>query len=184
MNVDVLFEEMQHFLIEDYLLRQIEMSDRDDLFELHSDPSSIEYQSDVVMKSAEEVEGLIKMIHWGYDNHYFIRWGIEETKSHKLIGIFSMHHIDIRNNNAQFGYVLNANYRGRGIASHILDEMSKKFLTQELFNRIELTIHPENLASIRTAEKAGYEREGISKKCVLNTRTGTYDDRLIMSRLR
>ena len=95
-----------------------------------------------------------------------------------------MHHIDARNNSAQFGYVLNTRYRNKGIASYILSEMTALFLSHELFNRIELTIHPDNLASIRTAEKAGYEREGISRKCVLNTRTGAYDDRLIMSRLR
>lgn len=184
MNVDMLFENMQTFEIRDYLLRQIEMSDIEDLYELHADPSSVEYQTDFPMKSIEEVEGLIKMVKWGFDNRYFIRWGIEDVASHKLIGIFSMHHIDVRNNSAQFGYIMNTHYRNRGITSLILTEMSNRFLSPELFNRIELTIHPDNIASIRTAEKSGYEREGISRKCVFNARTSTYDDRLIMSRLR
>lgn len=184
MNVDMLFENMPTFEIRDYLLRRIEISDVDDLFELHNDPSSVEYQTDFPMKSIEEVESLIKMVHWGYDNRYFIRWGIEDVRANKLIGIFSMHHIDIRNASTQFGYIMNASYRNKGITSLILNEMSTRFLSPELFNRIELTIHPDNIASIRTAEKAGFEKEGISRKCVFNARTKTYDDRLIMSRLR
>ena len=74
-------------------------------------------------------------------------------------------------------------YWHKGIASSLLNDMTHRLLGAERFIRIELLIHPENIASIKTAEKCGYEREGHLRMYAFNVRTGAFDDRLIYSKV-
>ena len=61
----------------------------------------------------------------------------------------------------QIGYWVTREARGRGVATRALRMISEwAFETLELA-RLQLITQPENLASERVAEKAGYQREGF-----------------------
>lgn len=60
---------------------------------------------------------------------------------------------------ASVGYWVLQSARGRGVAFHALRAISRFGLNQ--FPRLELYVEPWNEASWRTAEKAGYQREGL-----------------------
>ena len=51
--------------------------------------------------------------------------------------------------------------RGRGVATRATKLLSRWALTEADVERLELTTHPENVASQRVAEKAGFTREGV-----------------------
>ncbi|MEU6643216.1 GNAT family protein [Saccharomonospora sp. NPDC046836] len=51
--------------------------------------------------------------------------------------------------------------RGRGVAGHGLAALTRFAWSIPALHRIELYIEPWNGASVRTAERAGYEREGF-----------------------
>jgi [ribosomal protein S5]-alanine N-acetyltransferase len=51
--------------------------------------------------------------------------------------------------------------RGRGIAAAGLTALTSFAWTIPVLHRIELYIEPWNTGSVRTAERAGYEREGL-----------------------
>ena len=51
--------------------------------------------------------------------------------------------------------------RGRGVATCALTVLSRWAVTEGGVERLELTTHPENVASQRVAEKAGFRREGV-----------------------
>ena len=51
--------------------------------------------------------------------------------------------------------------RGRGIATAALVLLSRWAIRERGVERLELTTHPENIASQRVAEKAGFVREGV-----------------------
>jgi RimJ/RimL family protein N-acetyltransferase len=59
------------------------------------------------------------------------------------------------------GYWIAKEARGRGIATRSTTLLSRWALTEGGVQRLELTTHPENLASQRVAEKAGFTREGV-----------------------
>jgi RimJ/RimL family protein N-acetyltransferase len=59
------------------------------------------------------------------------------------------------------GYWVAAEARNRGVATRALALLSRWALTEGRVERLELTTHPENLASQRVAEKAGFVREGV-----------------------
>jgi ribosomal-protein-alanine N-acetyltransferase len=58
------------------------------------------------------------------------------------------------------GYWVSPQSRGRGVATRALVLLSRWALRQGVA-RLELTTHPENVASQRVAEKAGFVREGV-----------------------
>ncbi|MEP6910979.1 MAG: GNAT family N-acetyltransferase [Actinomycetota bacterium] len=59
------------------------------------------------------------------------------------------------------GYWIAREARGRGIATGATELLSRWALTVGGVQRLELTTHPDNVASQRVAEKAGFTREGI-----------------------
>jgi RimJ/RimL family protein N-acetyltransferase len=59
------------------------------------------------------------------------------------------------------GYWVVPEARGRGVATRALVLTSRWALSQGGVERLELTTHPENVASQRVAEKAGFTREGV-----------------------
>lgn len=59
------------------------------------------------------------------------------------------------------GYWVATEARGRGVATSALVLLSRWALREGAVERLELTTHPENVASQRVAEKAGFVREGV-----------------------
>ncbi|WDF34803.1 GNAT family protein [Arthrobacter agilis] len=62
---------------------------------------------------------------------------------------------------AQIGYGIAPSSRGRHLASDALCAVTSFAWTLPELHRTELYIEPWNAASIRTAERAGYLREGL-----------------------
>lgn len=62
---------------------------------------------------------------------------------------------------ASVGYWIGPEHRGHGLAGHALRALAHWALTQPEVARLELYVEPWNIASIRTAETAGFEREGL-----------------------
>jgi ribosomal-protein-alanine N-acetyltransferase len=60
---------------------------------------------------------------------------------------------------AHIGYWIDKNYAGRGYTTEAVNEVTRFAFEQLGLHRIEINIRPENAASIRVAEKAGYNFE-------------------------
>jgi RimJ/RimL family protein N-acetyltransferase len=64
---------------------------------------------------------------------------------------------------AEVSYFLRASARGRGLATRAVLLVSRWAFEELGIERIELRTHPENAASGRVAERAGFTREGIER---------------------
>lgn len=62
---------------------------------------------------------------------------------------------------ASAGYAIAPSARGRGLAADALAALTGFGWTLPGLHRIELYIEPWNLASVRSAERAGFQREGL-----------------------
>jgi RimJ/RimL family protein N-acetyltransferase len=70
--------------------------------------------------------------------------------------------IDLRpGENGSIGYWVAPGARGAGVATRALILLSRWAVLEGGVERLELTTHPENRASQRVAEKAGFVREGV-----------------------
>lgn len=72
--------------------------------------------------------------------------------------------------------------RGRGYATEAVRLLTAYLFARERIERLQLNIHPDNLASQRVAEKAGYTREGLMRRCWFNH--GRFHDLQVWSMLR
>lgn len=64
---------------------------------------------------------------------------------------------------AEIGYWVVPSARGTGVAGRAVEALSDWAFANLDVSRLSLFIEPWNVASIRTAEAAGYEREGLLK---------------------
>ncbi|HXV33512.1 MAG TPA: GNAT family protein [Gaiellaceae bacterium] len=62
---------------------------------------------------------------------------------------------------AEVGYWIKASARGRGIATRALVLVARFAFAELGAARVQLTAEPDNVASQRVAEKAGFTREGV-----------------------
>jgi RimJ/RimL family protein N-acetyltransferase len=82
---------------------------------------------------------------------------------------------------AEVGYWLARDARGRGLAASSLKLLARWALAELGLRRIEVTAHPDNGASQRVAERAGFVREGLLRD--YRERKGTPESRWMFSLL-
>jgi RimJ/RimL family protein N-acetyltransferase len=84
----------------------------------------------------------------------------------------------------EVGYWLREEARGRGLTTRALGLIVAWAFEQPELARVQLRADPENDASCRVAEKAGFTREGILRQAHWNPRLGRRQDWAIYSVLR
>lgn len=101
---------------------------------------------------------------------------IFENETQELIGRISLRPV-VPPKVGDVGYGVFSGFRGKGYASQALKLLSEWLMTDGGFNRLELGVKPENVASKKVALKAGYVHEGVSKHRLIN-QDGTFSDQL------
>jgi RimJ/RimL family protein N-acetyltransferase len=85
--------------------------------------------------------------------------------------------IDVRrgtDGRASIGYLVGAGARGRGVASRATRLLARWALAEWGVARLEIHVRPDNPASQRVAERAGFTREGVLRS-YLELRGRRYD---------
>jgi RimJ/RimL family protein N-acetyltransferase len=78
-----------------------------------------------------------------------------------VLGGGSVYDVDTHLGRAGVGYWLTPQARGRGVATHAVRLMARWAFSDLGTARLELTCSPDNVASQRVAERAGFVREGV-----------------------
>lgn len=86
---------------------------------------------------------------------------IADKESDQPLGSIGLWLDDIDQGRASTGYWLGASARGRRAAASSLAALAGWALDELRIPRLELYVEPWNAASIKTAEAAGFEREGL-----------------------
>ena len=91
---------------------------------------------------------------------------------------------DTQKHKAEIGYWLAKSYRGQGIMTAVV-----KGLVEHVFNttpliRLDAMAFAPNVASQKTLEKAGFEREGFAKKYVLKPENGVPIDVVLFGKMK
>jgi [ribosomal protein S5]-alanine N-acetyltransferase len=86
---------------------------------------------------------------------------IAEAGTDRALGGTGLWLAPLAHGRATAGYSVAPSARGRGIAAAALIALTRFAWTIPALYRIELYIEPWNTGSVRTAERAGYEREGL-----------------------
>jgi RimJ/RimL family protein N-acetyltransferase len=88
--------------------------------------------------------------------------------------------IDLRVNPAdpaigELGYMVGPNARGRGVATHAVELLTAWAFETLGIERMEILVDPRNDPSVRVAEAAGYQREGLLRGYRASREAGRLD---------
>lgn len=178
-NIDFLFNVLPIIQCENYKLRMIEDKDFIDIYEIYSDEENAKYARISTIKTYEEAKSYVEHLRNGYTNREFLRWCISTENEDKLIGLISVHKLDYNNSTVQIGYVLNKKYWKKGIMKTCLSKMIDYLFDEINIERIEASIHPDNLSSIYLIERIGFIKKGLINQCSFNKETNKYEGRYI-----
>ncbi|GHE13769.1 GNAT family N-acetyltransferase [Klenkia taihuensis] len=79
----------------------------------------------------------------------------------RMVGTVGLHLRDLGEGRATAGYAVLPSRRGHGYAAAALTALTAFAWTIAGLHRVALHVEPWNTASVRTAEAAGYSREGL-----------------------
>jgi RimJ/RimL family protein N-acetyltransferase len=123
---------------------------------------------------------LTRRMNWSSGTH--ASWAVEDGDTGELLGSVSLHSIDADQGDAQIGYWTVPAARGKGVATAVVDAVSRWAFETLSVDRIELCHAVENEASGRVAEKAGYHQEGRLRRS-FRYGDGVKHDELLWARL-
>lgn len=86
---------------------------------------------------------------------------IVDRESDRAVGQIGLWITQLNKGRAEIGYWIAASARGKGAASHAVKSLTTWAFEHLDVDRLNLFIEPWNIASIKTAERAGYEFEGL-----------------------
>ena len=147
-------------------LRLMRDSDLDDFVRLSQD---VEARGDFFPLNIPTVSGIRKRFaEDGYWSEEFRTMLIVDATTDKMIGSIAAFKPVFYHDSIELGYILyDASRRGEGIMAEAVILFAKYLFKWKNIFRIQLQIETLNIASRRTAEKAGFTHEGTTRKCLV-----------------
>ena len=177
MTVEMLgdiFSKIPTLETERLVLRGLCVSDCFDMYDYSGKAEMTKYLTWSPHPDVEYTKEYLKTLKYHYKIGTFYDWAVVCAEQDKMIGTCGFTRFDLPHNSAEIGYVINPEFRGKGIAV----EAAKRVLAfgfDELgLNRISARYMVGNDASRRVMEKLGMTFEGISRSEILVD--GTYRD--------
>jgi len=145
-------------------LRWISAEDVDDVYTIYSDPEVMRYWSTPPLADRNAASKLVSEIHESFKRRELLKWGIALRKDDTLIGSVTLFHPDFTHRRAEIGYALGRAHWGQGYMQETLKAVLTYAFEVLEFHRIEADVDPRNVASIRTLESLGFQREGYLRE--------------------
>jgi len=137
------------------VLRELKLSDADNLFMLRSDKRVNIYldrpETTTITQAVKFINNIIKA-----ESFY---WAIASKEDDKLIGTICYWNIDKENATAEIGYELHPMLQGQGIMHEALQVIIAFGFEKLKLQSIEAHVHAENNSSLKVLEKNNFKRD-------------------------
>ncbi|MFV5693583.1 GNAT family N-acetyltransferase [Flavobacterium sp. LT1R49] len=146
------------------ILRRVDASDVNEIFDLRSNPKTMKYIPRPLVKTTEDALEHIAMIDAKIETNEGINWAITLKDSPKLIGIIGHYRIKPEHFRAEIGYMLLPEFNGKGIMPEAVKEAVNYGFKVMQLHSIEAIIDPENFGSEKVLQKSGFVKEAHLKE--------------------
>lgn len=152
-------------LDDELILRQYDPSDQEDYFEYLSDADVLRFVPEECIpetmdRAAEEVQYVMDLFHYQRS----VYWALALKKNNKLIGSCGFNYWNRDHYRTEISYDLAREYWGRGIITKAAKAVLTFGFTHMHLHRVEATIVPDNIGSVRVVEKLGFKYEGLLRE--------------------
>ena len=146
-------------------LRELAKGDAEAIFAIHADVEGMRWFGSDPMKELSEAEQLIDIFaDWRKLPNPGVRWGIERLDDGNIIGTCGLFKWNRAWRVCTIGYELAQHARNQGFMQEALASAITWGMQEMALNRVEAQIYPENVPSIKLAEKLGFRFEGILRQ--------------------
>ena len=145
-------------------LREINDDDLPEIFYQRSDPQMMKYVDRAPAKSLEDAAGFLGRLRAALLTNDGITWGITLRNAHKIIGNIGLWRIDKEHHRAELGYVLHPVHQSKGYASEAMKAVLHYGFNTMKLHSVEANVNPDNAASIKLLERAGFIREAYFRE--------------------
>ncbi|GAB5400644.1 MAG: GNAT family N-acetyltransferase [Aureisphaera sp.] len=136
------------------VLREITFADKEDLFQLHTDPEVQKYTGEPVVETMEEIEEAIRVRHFDYATYGYGRMATILKETNEFIGWAGLTYLP-EFDKVDLGYRFKKEYWGKGYATEASEAILHhgfRVLNLDLIIAIAM---PDNKASFKIMEKVG-----------------------------
>lgn len=176
MNNDMLFREFPFLRSERIIMKRIEESDADELYEIYSNENIFRMRPGNVRKNRKTVENMIGHFQRDFNKKKTIFLGIYlNGDSPELIGVGEIFDLDIKVNGLTIGYTLKESFWGKGYATEATSLMIKYLIREVGINRIQAYVMCENEKSKKVLLNNGFQKEGTIRQGAFWTGKGIVD---------
>lgn len=142
------------------ILREIEFTDENDMFELESDPEVHLYIENNPVKSIEKIREIIGMLRNQYKENGVGRWAVINKQTGEFLGCCGLKYFKESLNNHQHFYELGYRFKkkhwGQGFAHEATQACVEYGFKNLNIEAIYAITDPKNLASINVLKKIGF----------------------------
>lgn len=141
------------------LLRQINEQDIPLLFEMRRDYEVMKYVGRDPATTIEQAKELSEKFIAGWKENTGLTWVIQLKENPDLAGTMGFWRIEKDNHRGEVGYMLRKEFFNKGIATEALQAALAYGFETLKFHSVEGNVNPENEASIKVLERAGFVKE-------------------------
>ncbi|WP_276682366.1 GNAT family N-acetyltransferase [Empedobacter brevis] len=143
------------------ILREVDYTDQNDLFEMDADPEVHLYIENNPVKSISEITKAIEMLKKQYQENGIARWAVVDKTTNECVGWCGLKYFDQPLNNHhhfyELGYRFKKKHWGKGFATEssaaALDYGFKNLDTDKIYAITD----PENINSKKVLTKLGFD---------------------------
>ena len=157
-------------------LRFLNETDLPTVYDIFSHPEVMRYWSYPPWTELSQAQQWLRNIQEGYHTGNALQLGIERRADPVLVGTCTLFQFHTASRRAEIGYALGRPYWGSGYMHEALQALLRfAFQTLEL-NRLEADIDPRNIASAKTLERLGFQKEGhLRERWIVNAEISDTD---------
>lgn len=144
-------------------LRDIRVSDAQQIFEMRSSGRVNQFISRQPMQTVEDSVALIEKTRKAYNDKLAIGWAGILRDQNAIIGTCGYNQIDFTNNRAEIGGELSVDFWGKHIAMEAMCAIISFGLKEMELHTIEAKVSPENRGAIFLLESLGFKKEAHFK---------------------
>lgn len=141
------------------VLRQLEDSDKNEIFAIRSDEKMSEFIDRPKAQTVDDAVEFIKKVNEGITKNEILYWAISLKDNQKLIGTICLWNIPKDRSKAEIGFELLPDHQGRGIAQEAIKIVIDHGFGSMQLDLIEAMVAPGNIKSIKILEKFSFRRE-------------------------
>ena len=137
-------------------LRQLLITDEQEIFILRSDSEINKYLDRQLSNTIDDARDFINMVNENITKNNSLYWAITLRDRNVLVGTICLFSFSDENDKCEIGYELLANFQGQGIMKEAVEKVIDYAFNTIKVQKIEAFLHRDNQSSINLLEKLSF----------------------------